>query len=287
MGRGTELFFESSTLAFLQDSFEAPRGIVTIDIKLVNVTGQELANNQTTFGKERSNTTYDLVVSFDVTGSLFPGDSRNYNFSGAISEFFSNESHVIQLRQTLIRQSPFFGDYVVGLPTNITADKTVQSKTNKNVVLVVTSIVGVVISLSGFCTVFSLLRKAGSKSVKEDVNKSQGHIEGPAYTTSGEDSSSVDILCTSSEEMGGRDSQDSHHQLRAYSSESADSALTEGVNWTTHAGRQNEPYLIRFESNIEVPLTPRSEWTPRDDNSSQRDLPVSYLRLFRAPQESS
>jgi hypothetical protein len=281
MDADVQQLFEKTTVRFINNNLDTQKP--TITIQEVEVRGQQL-----TIGRRRLQTSsegfYDLQITFIVTASVLRGDPENFDFSSLMRDFFADVDNVLGLRDILDEISSFFGEFSPGGSQGGVGlgQGSIGTEVSRGFPIpVIGAVAGVILSITGSAMLFYWWR---GRRTDESISDSRDFdLENPVYSSGSSDDGdgprhvlvkhlSFDAS-ESSMPLGARRLK---HDTTVYPVESIETSVMQAYG----AGRFTSN-LLRFESNIEVPETPRPE-TP----STQFDLHRSDEVAIEVPVSS-
>jgi hypothetical protein len=267
MDANVQEIFERTTVTFINSNLNT-RQKPTVTIEEVEVTAQLLSWERRRL-QVSGEGFYDLRITFTVTASVWRGDPENFDFSSLMRDSFT-EIDVLGLRKILDEISSFFGEFSPGGSQGGMArgQGSISTDVSRGFPIpVIGAVAGVLLSIAGSAMVFYLWRGARSdESISDDSRDFD--LEAPVYSSGSSDDGGDHIMVKhisfdaseSSMPLGARRLE---HDTNVYPVKSIETSLMPAYGACHFA--QN---LLRFETNIEVPETPRPE-TP----SPPFDLP--------------
>ena len=283
MDANVEKIFEKTTERFINDNLKTQTK-PTITVQEVEVTGQQSLKL-----RRRLQTSYegfyDLNITFTVTASVWRGDPENFHFTSLLMEESFTVEDVLRLRNILDEISSFFGEFSPGGSQGgmSRGQGSISTKVSHGFPIpVIGAVAGVLLSITGSAMLFYWWR--GARPDESISDSRDFDLEDPAYSSGSSDDgcdprhilvnpTSFDAS-ESSMPLGARRLE---HDTNLYPVKSIETSVMQAYG----AGHfpQN---LLRFESNIEVPETPRPE-TPSTQFDLQRfdeeavEIPVSLF----------
>jgi hypothetical protein len=267
MDANVQELFEKTTVKFINDNLTTQKK-PTVTVEEVEVTGQQL-----TIEERRLQTYiegfYDLRITFTVTASVWRGDPENFDFSSFMSDFFANGDNLLRLRNILDGLSSFFGEFSPGGSQGGTGLGQGNVEVTRGFPIpIIGAVAGVLLSITGSAMLFYWWR--GGRLDESISDSSDFDLEDPAYSSGSSDDSCEPrhtlvkhISFDASESSMPLGARRLEHDTNIYTVKSIETSIMQAYGAVPFT--QN---VLRFESNIEVPETPREE-TP----STQFNLP--------------